>query len=164
VLTFAPILATVTLEANASRAAVWQALEAAPRWPEVLTDLAQASITPSGRLEPGALIVTRARPGRDVIDMHYRVLEAEPARRLVLASSANGFLARTEYVLDDDATGALVTFTAQVTPERVLGRLSTALWRDQHARHIGTALRRRGEAMLRLAEMLQDRRSPPPEN
>src|SRR5262245_3603023 len=104
-LAFGPIVATVTLTTAAPRAAVWQALEAAPRWPLVLTDLAEAAITPAGRLEPGAVISTKVLPGRDVIDMTYRVLAAESARRLVLTSRARGFQAETEYLLADDDDG-----------------------------------------------------------
>jgi uncharacterized protein YndB with AHSA1/START domain len=130
-----PIVATVTLTTAAPRAAVWQALEAAPRWPQVLTDLAEAAIAPAGRLEAGAVVTTKALPGRNVIDMSYRVLAVEPLRRLVMASSARGFRAETEYVLDDDEeAGTQVTITARVMPERVLGRLGVALWRNQQLR------------------------------
>jgi hypothetical protein len=154
-LTLGPIVATVTLSTAAPRAAVWQALEAAPRWPQVLTDLAEAAIAPAGRLEAGAVISTKALPGLNVIDMQYRVLAAEPLRRLVLTSSARGFRAETEYVLDDDdEPGTQVTITARVMPERVLGRLAVVLWRKQHAGHVAASLRRRGQAMLTLAEML----------
>jgi uncharacterized protein YndB with AHSA1/START domain len=153
-LTLGPIVATVTLTTAAPRAAVWQAFEAAPRWPQVLTDLAEATIAP-GRLEAGAVISTKALPGGNVIDMQYRVLAAEPLRRLVLASRARGFRAETEYVLDDDdEPGTQVTITAQVMPERVLGRLAVVLWRKRHAGHVAASLRRRGQALLTLAEML----------
>lgn len=152
-LTLGPIVATVTLTTTALRAAVWQALEAAPRWPQVLTDLAEAAIAPAGRLEAGAVISTKALPGGNVIDMQYRVLAAEPLRRLVLTSRARGFGAETEYLLDDDEGGTQVTITARVMPERVLGRLAVVLWRKQHAGHVAASLRRRGQAMLTLAEM-----------
>lgn len=147
-----PIRATVTLTTSAPRAAVWHALERVARWPQVLTDLAAAAIEPAGPLAPGTLITTRALPGSNVIDMTYRVLAAEPFRRLVLASSARGFRAQTEYVLEDIEGETEVTVTAEVSAERLLGRLSAALWRDQHARHVAASLRRRGQAMLTLAE------------
>jgi hypothetical protein len=38
-------------------------------------------------------------------------------------------------------------------PARVLGRLAVTLWRNQHAGQVATSLRRRGQAMLTLAEM-----------
>jgi Activator of Hsp90 ATPase homolog 1-like protein len=153
-LTFAPIRVTVALTTSAPRAAVWQALEHVPRWPQVLTELSEAVTAPAGSLAPGTIITTRGQPGRNVIDMNYRVLAAEPLRRLVLASRAQGFRAQTEYVLEDADGGTQVNLSAEVTAERVLGRLSAALWRDQHARHVAASLRRRAQAMLTLAEKL----------
>jgi hypothetical protein len=144
-LTLAPIRVTVALTTSAPRAAVWQALEHVPRWPQVLTELSEAVTAPAGSLAPGTIITTRAQPGRNVIDMNYRVLAAEPLRRLVLASRAQGFRAQTAYVLEDADSGTQVT----------LGRLSAALWRDQHERHVAASLRRRGQAMLTLAEKLE---------
>jgi len=153
-LDLAPIRATITLTTNARRAAVWQALEHVARWPQVLTDLSEATIAPEGPLASGAVITTRALPGHNVIDMTYQVLAAEPLHRLVLASSARGFRAQTEYVLEDIGGETEVSLTAEVSAERLLGRLSAALWRDQHARHVAASLRRRGQAMLTLAETL----------
>ena len=153
-LKFAPLVVSTTLTSSASRAAVWHALETAPRWPEVLPDVVDVTVTPAGRLEPGAVIVARALPGRDVIDMSYRVLAAEPLRRLVLMSSARGFRAETEYVLEDDGDGSEITLTARVMAERMLGRVSMTIWRNQHEGHIAAALRRRGQAMLTLAAQL----------
>ncbi len=109
---------------------------------------------PGGRLDAGAVITTRAKPGVDVIDMSYQVLAVEPLRRLVLASSARGFRAQTEYLLEDDHEGSEVTLAAQVAPERMLGRMSMLLWRSQHESQLAAALRRRGQAMLTLAERM----------
>jgi hypothetical protein len=47
------LTATRTFATSASPSAVWAALEAAPRWPEVLTDLVAARIEPDGVLAEG---------------------------------------------------------------------------------------------------------------
>jgi hypothetical protein len=154
-LTLAPIHATVALTTSVPRAAVWQAFEQVSRWPQVLTELSEAAIAPTGPLAPGTVISTKALPGRNAIDMIYQVLAAEPLRRLVLVSRARGFRAQTEYLLEDADDGTELALTAEVSAERLLGRLSTALWRDQHARHVATSLRRRAQAMLTLAENLE---------
>ena len=64
------ITVTRTFATAASPSAVWAALEAAPRWPEVLTDLIEARIEPDGVLAAGAVIRTRARPGTKAVDLN----------------------------------------------------------------------------------------------
>jgi hypothetical protein len=132
---------------------VWAAFTDVPRWPEVLPDLASARIDPDGVLAPGAVIQTVALPDRNVIDMSYRVLEAEPVRRLQLESSAGGFSARTVYEFRDaeTGTGTQVTVTAFVTPETLSERIKSTLWPGKFNEHIERSIRRRTTTLLTLA-------------
>ena len=95
-------------------AAVWAALEAAPRWPEVLDDLIEARIEPDGVLAAGAVMRVKARPGTQAIDMSYDVIAAEPPRRLAIQAGAAGqFRSRAEYTIEPDGTGSRVAFKAE---------------------------------------------------
>ncbi len=152
---FGPIETTITLAVAAPREAVWAALTDAPRWPQVLPDLAEGRIAPDGVLAPGAKIETRAVPDTDVVDMTYHVVAAEPPRRLVLESAANGFRACTEYVLDasgEDPRETDVTVTAQVIALDISGRLSVALKRAHYVAQVEKSVRRRTAALLTLAQ------------
>lgn len=152
---FAPIVATVTLTTEADRAAVWRALESAERWPEVLPDISAAHIEPDGRLREGSTIRTQPKPDTTMVEMAYHVLAADPRRRLVLASTAAGFDAHTEYVLADDPEGGTsVTLKATVMAEGIVMRVSTAVRRGTYATHVATSLRRRMGALLMLAETI----------
>jgi len=51
-----------SFDTAASPAAIWLALASPPRWPEALTDLAEAPIAPSGRLKAGAVFHAKAAP------------------------------------------------------------------------------------------------------
>jgi uncharacterized protein YndB with AHSA1/START domain len=133
---------------------VWAAFTDAARWPEVLTDLASARIDPDGTLAAGAVIQTVALPDRNVIDMSYRVLDADHPHRLVLESSADGFSARTIYKFRAAGpdTGTEVTVTAVVTPERLGGKITATLWPQKYNEHIERSIRRRTTALLELAD------------
>jgi len=150
---FRPLSATVTFLHPASPDEVWAVFSYAPRWPEVLPDLKSARIAPDGTLAPGATIETVALPDRNVIDMSYRVIEAVPARRLVLESRADGFSARTVYEFKPADTGAGTTLivTAHVTPERLGGKITSQLWPNKYNEHIERSIRRRTTALLDLA-------------
>ena len=78
------ITVTHTFTTTATPTAVWAALEAAPRWPEVLTDLVSARIEPDGVLAEGAIIRTVAKPGTRAVDMTYRVTAADPRLHLAI--------------------------------------------------------------------------------
>jgi hypothetical protein len=152
---FSPVTATVALSTPAPVHATWAAFETATRLPEVLPDIAAAAVDPDGRLVPGATIRTVARPDRNVIDMRYDVLAAEPPRRLVLQSSAEGFRAQTTYDFEADTDGGThVTVTAAVVAERIKGRLVALFWRSLVTQQLERSLRRRTEALLELAEKL----------
>src|SRR6185295_7943374 len=94
----AAISVKLTLATTARPAAVWAALEAAPRWREVLTDLTSARIEPNGVLRTGAVMRSFVKPGTEAADMAYRVVEARP-------------------------DGAQVTLTAEIVPTRGLDRV-----------------------------------------
>lgn len=142
--------ASVTLSNPASPEEVWAAFTDATRWPEVLPDLASARIDPDGVLAPGATIRTVGLPDRNVIDMSYRIAEAEPSRRLVLESSAEGFSARMIYEFKPAAAGTEVTVTALVKPERFGEKITATLWPKKYNEHIERSIRRRASALLEL--------------
>ena len=155
---FTPITATVALTTPASVDAAWAAFATVVRWPEVLPDLAAARIEPDGALAAGAIIKTIAQPDRNVIDMSYHVLAAEPPHRLVLQSRAEGYSARTtyEFAAVDPAEGAgtRVLATAAVTPERFKGRFASIFWRKLFIQQLERSVRRRATALLELAERI----------
>lgn len=144
-----------TFPTTASPSAVWAALEAAPRWPEVLTDLVEARIEPGGVLVTGAVIRTIAKPGTRAIDMTYRVVAADPRLHLAIESGANHFHARTDYAIDAFAAGARVTVTSAVEPVRWLHRITTALARRSYTRQFEAMMAARMLPMLALAERIQ---------
>lgn len=150
---FRPLSASATLTSPAPPDEVWAAFTDATRWPEVLTDLASARIEPNGVLAAGATIQTIALPDRNVIDMSYRVADAQPSQRLVLESSADGFSAQTiyEFRAAESGTGTEVTVTAVVIPERLGGKITSTLWPHKYNEHIERSIRRRTTTLLELA-------------
>ena len=147
---------TRTFSTTASPSAVWDALEAAPRWPEVLTDLIEARIAPDGVLAEGATIHTVAKPGTRAVDMTYRVVAADPRLSLTIEADKVGeFRARSEYLIEPFAAGARVTLTSQVEPVRWLHRIGVALARRSYTRQFEAALELRMRPMLMLAERMQ---------
>jgi len=151
---FPPLVVTVTLETDASPDTVWAAFETVSRWPEVIPDIAEGRIVPDGKLESGAVIETRAAPGRPMIDMSYHVVTVEPPHRLVLLSRANGFIALTDYgVRRTEFTE--VTATATVEAERFVGGFSARLMRKSHTEHLTRSVERRLRALLTLAEKMR---------
>jgi len=149
----APLQIVETLTTTATPEQVWAALQAAPRWPEVLSNLGQAWIDPIGELVEDAVIRTKAAPGQPYVDMDYYVLLAEPPTRLVFASRANKFRAIVDYrlrPLDDDRTELAVS--AEILSETMLGRLGLATRRKAHTKGAAFSMRRRAQAMLDLAE------------
>ena len=159
---FGPIIATVTFTTPAPMASAWAAFATVARWPEVLPDLAAARIEPGGALEPGAIIRTIAKPDRNIIDMSYYVIAAEPQRRLVLQSRAQGFRADTTYEFapadnSDAVHGTRVTVRAAVTPERIRGRIVSVLWRPKFVEQVARSVGRRTAALLQLAEQSETR-------
>jgi hypothetical protein len=158
----APIRASATLTSDVPRAFVWRAMQSAPRWPEVLKDVASAEIAPDGRLAAGAVMHSRAEPGTMAVDMAYRVLEATAPERLVIESEANGFVARTEYRFAVSAGGGTdVTLNADVRARKLPMRLYVAIQRDKHVPMVQGSLIRRMSAMLELAERIWREESEP---
>ncbi len=153
---FGRITVTRVFSTSATPSAVWDALEAAPRWPEVLTDLVSARIEPDGMLAEGATIHTVAKPGTRAIDMRYRVIVAEPRLRLVIESTIPGqFRAQTEYMIDRFATGTRIAVTSQIEPLRWLIKIAAALMPGSYAKQLEAALELRVRPMLALAERIQ---------
>jgi hypothetical protein len=143
-----------TLATAAAPAAVWAAYEAAPRWPQVLTDLLSARIVPDGVLAAGSTIHVVARPGTRAADMTYRVVAASPPVSLALESEAMDFRARTEYAIAANGAGSSVTVHCRIEPVRWLHRLTTALARRYYRDQLATMIETRTRAMLTLAERI----------
>jgi hypothetical protein len=135
---------------------VWDALEAAPRWPEVLTDLVEAHIEPNGMLVEGAMIRTVAKAGTNAVDMTYRVVAADPRLSLIIESEIpKQARARSEYLIEPFAAGTRVTLTSRIEPIRWLYRLAVVLARPAYIRQFEAGLDMRMLPMLALAERLQ---------
>jgi hypothetical protein len=143
-----------TFATSAPPEAVWAALEAAPRWPEVLSDLIEARIDPGGVLAPGAVMRVRARPGSGSADMSYRVTAAEPPHRLAIKSEGEHFTAQSEYRIERSGPGSRVTMTARAQPLLWLHKITTALSRRYYTNFFGNAVESRTRAMLTLAERI----------
>lgn len=149
------ITVTHTFTTTASPTAVWSALEAAPRWPEVLTDLVSARIEPDGVLAEGAIIRTVAKPGTRAVDMTYRVTAADPRLHLAIESQADAFRARTGYAIASFVSGARVTVTSEVEPVWWLHRITTELARRSYTKQLEAVMEARMRPMLTLAERIQ---------
>jgi hypothetical protein len=154
-----PLTVSCVQSTTASPASVWAALQAAPRWPEVLHDLAEARLQPDGVLAVGAEIVTRAWPGTAAVDMSYRVSAAEAPRHLVITSETAQFRTRTEYTIEAADGGARLSITGQSEPVRWLHRVSTTLARVPYTQFMTAWLQTRSRALLALAERIEAERS-----
>jgi carbon monoxide dehydrogenase subunit G len=143
---------TETFSTAASPAAVWAALEAAPRWPQVQSDLIEARIEPDGVLAAGATIRTKAKPGTAAVDMSYRVVEAQRPNRLTIEAPAAGhFRSRTEYRIEPEGAGTRLTISAAVEPVLWLHKITTQLARGWYTRQLSENLRTRTGSLLALA-------------
>ena len=151
---FGLIQVSITLTTAASPAAIWSAFEQAPRWPEVLTDLVEARIEPDGKLVPGAVMQSKARPNTGAADMRYDVTEAVPAQSLALASHWKGLRGRTRYTFEPIGDGTRVTVSSEMEAESLIGRVAMAIWRAHYATQLVSALQTRTRALLTLAERM----------
>jgi uncharacterized protein YndB with AHSA1/START domain len=151
---FGLIEVSVTLTSSAPPAAVWAAFESAPRWPEVLTDLVAARIEPDGKLAAGAVIRSEARPDTRAVDMRYSVTDAEPEKRLALASRLPGLRARTRYLFEPIGDGTRVTVSSEMQAHSLIGRIVQSLRRSHYSGALVSVLQTRTQALLNLAERL----------
>jgi hypothetical protein len=112
------ITVNLVFPTSASPEAVWAALEAPQRWPEVQYDVIDARIEPDGVLRAGATMRTWARPGTAAVDMSYRVVDAQKPSRLAIEMGGAGlhFRGRTEYTIEADGAGSRVTIKSNVDP------------------------------------------------
>jgi len=154
-----PITAKLTFTTSAPLSATWQAFATPERWPEVLPDLAAVRVEPDGTLTPGAVIKTIAKPDRNIIDISYQVIAAEPERWLAIQSSAEGYRADTRYEFvpvneAEHALGTRVTASATITAERIRGRFISVVWRSKLVEQVERAVRRRTTALIELAEKI----------
>src|SRR3978361_25691 len=100
---------TATFHANAAPQAVWQALTAVARWPDVLPGLGAAQIEPPGVLEAGAVIRFLTGPQEAPVVQFYRVAEVEAPSRLTLESDTESWRGRTQYTIEPDGAGTKLT-------------------------------------------------------
>jgi len=151
-----PLLLTfrTAMTTPAPPVAVWRALEATERWPEVKPDIAAARIEPRGRLEAGATIRTFVKPGLKVIDMDYPVLAAERPHRVVWVSRVPRLRVETELVLSDDAGGTRLTVTLRVDGETLISRLFLFAFQRRYEQALLSAVVTRLRPLLTLAESM----------
>jgi hypothetical protein len=150
------IAITLTFSTTAPPAAVWAAIEAAPRWPEVLDDLREAWIEPDGRLAVGAVMRSIAKPGSDAADMAYRVVAARRPRHLAIEAMVGNFRSRADYAIEAGDGGATVTLTAAIEPIRPLDKVIVFLARRRYLGPFKAGLQKRMRAMLTLAERIPE--------
>ena len=145
---------TLTFSTSAPPQAVWAALEAAPRWPEVLDDLTEARIEPNGKLAVGAVMRSFAKPGTDAADMAYRVVAARRPRHLAIEAEVGHFRSRADYAIEASDGGATVTLAAAIEPTRPLDKIIVFLARRRYLGQFKAGLQKRMRAMLTLAERI----------
>lgn len=145
---------TLTFSTSAPPQAVWAALEAAPRWPEVLDDLTEARIEPNGKLAVGAVMRSFAKPGTDWADMTYRVVAAKRPRHLAVEAEVGHFRSRADYAIEASDGGATVTLAAAIEPTRPLDKIIVVLARRRYLGQFKAGLQKRMRAMLTLAERI----------
>ena len=148
------ITMTLTFSTSAPPAAVWAALEAAPRWPEVLDDITEARIEPDGKLAVGAVMRSFAKPGSDAADMAYRVVAAKRPRHLAIEAMVGHFRSRAEYAIEESDGGATVTLAAAIEPTRAVDKVILALARKRYLGQFKAGLQKRMRALLTLAERI----------
>ena len=152
-----PLKNTLTLSTTASPAAVWRAFSRVDLWPQVLPAVITARLEPDGALAAGSRIVTRATPGSHTADLAYRIVAAEPPRRLVLEIEEDDYRATTEYVIaaTPDAAGMTdVTVTSRLEARGLAQTARFLLWQQRLVPMLSATARQRGEAFLGLAERI----------
>ena len=150
----ASVAVTLTLSTPAPPSAVWAALEAAPRWHEVLTDLASARIEPDGVLRAGAVLRSIAKPGTEAADMAYRVLEARPPRRLAIEAEIGNYRSGAVYDIESNADGAQVRLAAEIVATRGFDRVIMFFARRRYIGRFRAETHKRLRALLTLAERI----------
>jgi hypothetical protein len=150
----ASISATLIYSTPAPPRAVWAALEAAPRWREVLDDLASARIEPNGVIRVGAVMRSYAKPNTEAADMAYSVIEAERPSRLAIEAEVGNYRSRAVYDIEPAGGGARVKLTAEIVPTRGIDKLITYFARKRYLGKFKTGVDQRMAAMLKLAERI----------
>lgn len=145
---------TAEFHTDAPPEAVWAALETVTRWREVIPDLGSARLEPDGRLEAGSVIHTSTGPAEARVAMEYRVVAAQAPRHLVLETETYDWLGRTDYRIDSEAGGALVTVVSTMVVTGMLLRVQMLAVGRTLNKQRATALRARTAALLSLAEQI----------
>jgi hypothetical protein len=152
------ISVTLTISTTAPPSMVWAALEAAPRWREVLDGLASARIEPDGMLRAGAVMRSFAKPGSAAADMAYRVVAARRPRHLAIEAEVGHYRSRAVYDIEALPDGAQVTLTAEIVPTRGLDRIIAFLARRRYIGKFRAETRKRLRGLMTLAERIATER------
>jgi uncharacterized protein YndB with AHSA1/START domain len=150
-----PLKNTLTLSTSASPAAIWRAFTRVELWPQILPAVISARL--EGAFAAGSRIVTRATPGSRSADLAYRIVAAEPPRRLVLEIEEDEYRSTTEYVIAEtrDASGMIdVTVASTLEAHGFAQILRFLLWRERLTPMLSATARQRGQAFLDLAERI----------
>jgi len=154
-----PLVNKQTLSTTASPAAVWRAFTRVDLWPQALPTVISAKLEPAGAFAADSHILTRATPGSAAADLDYRIVAAEPPRRLVLEIEEADYRATTEYVIAGapDAAGMTdVTVTATLEAHGLSQIVRFLLWHQRLTPFLSASARQRGQAFLDLAERIGD--------
>ena len=149
-----PLSVTQTVSTSASPAAVWRAFERVDLWPTAIPALAAAKLKPRGPLAAGSRILTRATPSSGSADIEYKVVAAEPPRRLVLTIDDPDYRSRFEYRIAAEAGATDVVVTATLEAVGLMQTVRFLLWQTRLMPILGTTARERTQALVHLAERL----------
>jgi uncharacterized protein YndB with AHSA1/START domain len=149
-----PLSVTQTVSTSASPAAVWRAFERVDLWPTAIPALAAAKLKPRGALAAGSRILTRATPSSGSADIEYKVVAAEPPRRLVLTIDDPDYRSRFEYRIAAEAGATDVVVTATLEAVGLMQTVRFLLWQTRLMPILGTTARERTQALVHLAERL----------
>ena len=151
----ASITATLVFSTAAPPSAVWAALEAAPRWPQVLDDCAEARIEPHGKLTAGSVIHSRAKAGSESADTASRVVAARRPRELTTETEAGHYRWRDSYVIASDGQGgARITVTSAIEAVRPLDKVILFFARKRYLNAFTVGIQKHVRGLVALAERI----------
>jgi len=151
----ATITATLVFSTTAPPTAVWAALEAAPRWPQVLDDCASARIEPDGKLAEGRVIHSRAKAGSESVDTASRVIAATRPRELTTETDVGNYRWRDSYAIASDGQGgARITVTSAIDALRPLDKVILFFARKRYLNAFTVGIQKHVRALVALAERI----------
>lgn len=149
-----PLTVTLHLSTPVTPDGVWRAFEAVERWPETMPGIVAAVREPAGALAAGTLLRTRPRDS-EAAERIYRVVAAEPPRRLVLALDEDDYRALTRYEITGAADGETdIVVTATLDAVGLVQSIRFLAWRERIKPVLTANTRERAEALVELAGRL----------